>query len=112
MSESPKEIQPKTPRRRRRKHDWPAIIKDWQSSKLTAKAYCDKYRLATSAFYLWKKKQTVSKKPFVPVQIESPIKSNLLSNHFDPKPQIDIPNDISQSQLKMVMQLLAVSNVN
>ena len=107
MSETPIETQRKTQRRRHRKHDWPAIIKDWQSSKMTIKAYCDKHRLATSAFYLWKKKQTVSKKQFVPVQVESIVTENLLLIRFDPKPQIDIPNDISPAKLKMVMQLLA-----
>jgi len=107
MSETPIESQSKTPRRQRRKHDWPAIIKDWQSSKLTAKAYCDKHRLATSAFYLWKNKQSALKDQFVPVQLESLSKSNLCSVRFDPKAQIDIPGDISPTHLKMILQLLA-----
>jgi hypothetical protein len=74
-------------KRKYRKHDWPAHIKQWQESGLKQNEYCSKYNLNRQQFSKYKKQLTDAPKSVSPKFIKIPA---MMDKHQSPAHDCEI----------------------
>jgi len=69
------------PHNKNRKHDWPALVAEWEQSKLSKTEFCKQKQIAISGLY--KARQAENHGRFVKAKVENRVDHSLVSCVID-----------------------------